>query len=478
MSDLVCPHRYFYTFDPQGDSLPAKVLRQVPPGSRVLELGPGPGSMTRVLQQYGCQVTAIERDPECAELCAAFCARLLREDLEHGGWFESLAQERFDVVLACDVLEHLAWPEAVLERLRVLLAPQGRLVVTVPNVAYLGLVAALLTDEFGYRDKGILDRTHLRFFTRREIERLLWRCGFAVERIEAQRWAVAQGEFAAAWERLPEALRWELRQCSPEGEVYQWLLVAKAREETAFAADASGSLMTKAFGQTSGMPQTFSSQAAAMQEDARVVETDDPSPGWFGVPPVVFAFPGIDTIGQNCGIDPTVSVYRLRERSGTIVLRDEVRLYAHTRLAVDDPTTNASVRLVIGRGTIVNVGCYLSGEGGLEIGEEVLIGPHAKLLSAGHEIHRGDPFIMRNPLTRAPIRVGNGAWIGAGAIVLPGVTIGDGAVVAAGAVVTNDVPAMTVVAGAPARVVRLRGDTPPSRLRRLWRRCKRFLAGV
>jgi len=86
----------------------------------------------------------------------------------------------------------------------------------------------------------------------------------------------------------------------------------------------------------------------------------------------------------------------------------------------------------------------------------VLIGPHVKLLSAGHAIDEGDEIIARNRITRSKIVVEDGAWIGAGAIVLEGVRIGRGAVVAAGALVRQDVPAGMVAAGMPAKLLRMR----------------------
>jgi len=147
-------------------------------------------------------------------------------------------------------------------------------------------------------------------------------------------------------------------------------------------------------------------------------------------------------------------------------------LYAYSRLAIDDPNEDPSVRLEIGARTIVNVGCYLSGEGGLTIGEAVLIGPHVKILSAGHQIHGGEQRIRNNPLTRSPITIGAGAWIGAGAIILPGVTIGEGAVVGAGAIVTRDVPPYHVALGAPVRTCypRRTGNCSVSPLRAWWQR--------
>lgn len=197
-----------------------------------------------------------------------------------------------------------------------------------------------------------------------------------------------------------------------------------------------------------------------------------------GVPDFTSAHAGIDRLGAGCRIDPSVSVMRFSQRDDVVCLGDGVSLYAQTRLVLGDVVADPCVGLHIGARTIVNVGCYLSGEGGLEIGEDVLIGPHVKLLSAGHAIDEGDMVIARNRITRARIVVEDGAWIGAGATVLEGVRIGRGAVVAAGALVRQNVPAGMVAAGMPARVIRARrlhrlpgqAAEQDSVLRRLWSR--------
>ncbi len=181
-----------------------------------------------------------------------------------------------------------------------------------------------------------------------------------------------------------------------------------------------------------------------------------------GIPDFTLSHTGIDVLGTECRIDPTVSVMRFGQRAEVLCLADHVSLYAHTRLVLGDVAAEPCVGIRIGARTIVNVGSYLSGEGGLDIGEDVLIGPHAKLLSAGHAIDEGDVIIARNRITRAKITVEDGAWIGAGAIVLEGVTVGRGAVVAAGALIRQDVPAGMVAAGVPARLIRARyGDVRP-----------------
>lgn len=109
--------------------------------------------------------------------------------------------------------------------------------------------------------------------------------------------------------------------------------------------------------------------------------------------------------------------------------------------------------LTLGRGVFVNMGCRFQDTGGITVGDGALIGHGTTLTTLNHAM---DPE-RRADMVPAPVRIGRKAWLGAGVTVVPGVSIGAGAVVRAGAVVTTDVPADTVVAGVPARVVRPTG---------------------
>jgi acetyltransferase-like isoleucine patch superfamily enzyme len=109
-------------------------------------------------------------------------------------------------------------------------------------------------------------------------------------------------------------------------------------------------------------------------------------------------------------------------------------------------------RVIIGAHCYINRDCYFDGETLITIGDRVAVGPGVYFITG---THRMGPHTQRaGVLIAAPIRVGDGAWIGARAILLPGVTVGAGAVVAAGAVVMKDVPADTLVAGVPAQMKR------------------------
>ncbi len=112
--------------------------------------------------------------------------------------------------------------------------------------------------------------------------------------------------------------------------------------------------------------------------------------------------------------------------------------------------TDFGKNITIGKDVFINSGCHFQDQGGIEIGDGALIGHNVVLATINHDLNPKEN--RKNHY--APIRIGAHVWIGSNATVLPGVTIGDWAVVAAGAVVTRDVPAMTVVGGVPAGVLR------------------------
>ena len=110
--------------------------------------------------------------------------------------------------------------------------------------------------------------------------------------------------------------------------------------------------------------------------------------------------------------------------------------------------------ITVGKNVFINSGWCFQDQGGIEIGDNVLIGQQVVIATLNHDLI---PDKRANMLP-SPVKIGNGVWIGAHATVLSGVTIGDGAVIAAGAVVTKDVPANTVVGGVPAKILKLIGD--------------------
>ena len=171
--------RYDTEIDLCHESTHTKVLSYVGQRRRVLELGCSTGQMTRVMQERGCKVVAIEADAETAKRAAEHCEHMIVGDLEELDFDVELGDRRFDVIVAADVLEHLKAPEAVLAELRPFLAPDGYVVASVPNVTHGSVRLALLGGSFPYADTGLLDRTHLRFYNRASLTDMLTAGGFS-----------------------------------------------------------------------------------------------------------------------------------------------------------------------------------------------------------------------------------------------------------------------------------------------------------
>jgi 2-polyprenyl-3-methyl-5-hydroxy-6-metoxy-1,4-benzoquinol methylase len=207
-------------------SVHSRVIALVGENKSVLELGCSTGYMSAALQSHGCRVVGVERDPTAAGEAAMRCSRVLQADLDQVDLEEELAGHSFDVVVAADVLEHLRDPGRVLTTLRRLLLPGGHIVASVPNVAHGSVRLALLSGRFSYTDRGLLDRTHLRFFTRDTLERLFDEAGFvitALERIEAP---IDGTEVKFDPELAPDGLMASLRE-DPEATTYQFVVVAR-----------------------------------------------------------------------------------------------------------------------------------------------------------------------------------------------------------------------------------------------------------
>ena len=112
--------------------------------------------------------------------------------------------------------------------------------------------------------------------------------------------------------------------------------------------------------------------------------------------------------------------------------------------------TDYGKNIKLGKGVFINEGCCFQDQGGIEIGDNALIGQQVVIATLNHDLAPD----KRANMIPAPVKIGKNVWIGAHATILAGVTIGDNAVVAAGAVVTKDVPANSVVGGVPAKIIK------------------------
>lgn len=156
------------------------IVSQIGKGQRVLEVGSSSGYLTKVLSEKGAVVDILEVEKEPFTKAKQHAQNSFFgsiEDLE----VQNKIKNKYDVIICADVLEHLVEPEIVLNFLKTRLEKDGILLVSIPNVAYWGMrVHLMFSGDFSYHDSGLMDRTHLRFFSFNNFKDLLKKSSFKI----------------------------------------------------------------------------------------------------------------------------------------------------------------------------------------------------------------------------------------------------------------------------------------------------------
>jgi len=186
---LINPRPKWYTApdaseQPDPASSHGMMLEMIGSDKRVLEFGCASGYMSRWLVAAGCRVTGVEVDPAMAAEAREVCDEVVVADLDTRRLVDLLPGSAFDVAIYGDVLEHVRDPRRVLDETRSLLADGGSVVMSIPNIAHGNVRLALLRGSFDYQELGLLDNTHLRFFTLKTVRELCLRAGYRIERLE------------------------------------------------------------------------------------------------------------------------------------------------------------------------------------------------------------------------------------------------------------------------------------------------------
>ena len=205
---------------------------------RVLDVGCASGYLGEALKQRGCTVAGVEYDAEAADAAKAVLDQVVVGDIGELDLVAHFGEGSFDAIVFGDVLEHVVDPAAVLRATRPLLAPGGSVVVSIPNVAHGAVRLSLLSGRFEYRPLGLLDETHLRFFTRDTLRDLLDEGGFVAVDMRRTVAGIFDTEVAVRREDFDEHVV-EAVEDDPDATTYQFVFRAVPREEapTARATD-------------------------------------------------------------------------------------------------------------------------------------------------------------------------------------------------------------------------------------------------
>lgn len=216
---------YSRTIDPKGDDSLARIARFIGGGARVLDIGAGYGELGRYLSaSKNCVVDGVDCDAKRVKTAAPHYRKMVSGDIEKTALSHLFPDEKYDYIVCADVLEHLRDPGRILDQISQMLTADGRIILSIPNVAHVGVLAELLAGEFRYRSEGLLDETHLRFFTLNSLLELIGSHGLVPVKLERVEITPYESEFRGRdTQSFPPRLVSYLREL-PEALTYQFVL--------------------------------------------------------------------------------------------------------------------------------------------------------------------------------------------------------------------------------------------------------------
>lgn len=226
--------KYDFELDMKTQNSNSVILNNIEPGSTVLEVGCAHGRMTKYLKEtLSCVVDIIEIDREAGEIASQWANEVwlgANGNVETPDFFAGLSLDCvYDYIIFADVLEHLINPSIVLAEAKQCLKPNSSIWISIPNIAYNGVIIDLLNDKFTYRETGLLDSTHLRFFTINSLDKMVKKCGFKIVNEQNLKNFLKNSEFKDAYSQVPPQIASFLK-FRPSGEVYQMVWELKVNE--------------------------------------------------------------------------------------------------------------------------------------------------------------------------------------------------------------------------------------------------------
>ena len=223
------PKKYLYDIPNDPNHAASKVIAWMGSAQDVLEVGCASGIQTRYLKErLGCRVTGIEIDPLAAEDARPYCENLIIGSIEELNLHQALGDRRFDAITFADVLEHLYDPADTLKKIRPFLKEDGHLIASIPNIAHAAICWELAHGRFDYQKFGLLDNTHIRFFTKKNVARLFEETGYRIVSWDRVIKTPNETEFSVHCSSAQDQafLDW-ICEHNPEAHTYQYIVKAR-----------------------------------------------------------------------------------------------------------------------------------------------------------------------------------------------------------------------------------------------------------
>ncbi len=219
--------KYNYDLDLNSGNSNSLILQHIKAGAEILEFGPAFGRLTKYLQsEMDCAVDIVEMDEESGQIAALYarkaCIGLEKGNIENYFWESLFSENKYDYIVFADVLEHLHCPQLVLKKCQKFLKPFGKILCAIPNIAHSSVIISLWNNDFTYKEVGLLDNTHIHFFTRKSFTEMAEQSGYHISSIENVTSAVGTNEIHWDYSAIPENVGNELR-FRPEGDSYEYI---------------------------------------------------------------------------------------------------------------------------------------------------------------------------------------------------------------------------------------------------------------
>ena len=204
-------------------------MDSIKPNSKVLDIGCATGYLARELSKIGCETWGVDCDELAAKKAENYCKEITICNLDE---IDTLPfpENFFDFIVALDVVEHLIHPDKLLSVVKPYLKAGGQIVISVPNIAHASMRWSLLNGHFEYTSTGILDKTHVHFYTMKSFENLIKRAGYKILTISPTNGMCKVPFLYKITDRLPAIWQYKIVKMLPTLFSYQFIAVAKLRK--------------------------------------------------------------------------------------------------------------------------------------------------------------------------------------------------------------------------------------------------------
>ncbi|WP_244834517.1 methyltransferase domain-containing protein [Clostridium sp. BJN0001] len=226
--------KYDFDLDLDSSNTMSIIIKIIKPKSKILEFGPANGRLTKYLKNsMNCCVDIVEIDNNAGKEASQYSNKsfigLENGDIEKYIWLDSLKNEKYDYIIFADVLEHLRNPQKVLFKCKKVLNDNGAILMSVPNIAHNSVIIDLLNNEFKYNKLGLLDNTHIRFFTIKSLLRMIDEAGYIATIQKALYSGVGTNEIVNTYNDVDRQISKELKK-RKYGELYQFVFEIRKKE--------------------------------------------------------------------------------------------------------------------------------------------------------------------------------------------------------------------------------------------------------